>query len=40
MIDVSKYVELLGSTFDQILDAVGLEFDEIIGRTKLEQFMF
>ena len=39
-IDVSKYVELLGSTFDQILDAVGLEFDEIIGRTKLEQFMF
>ncbi len=39
-IDVDKYVELLGSTFDQILDAVGLEFDEIIGRTKLEQFMF
>jgi len=39
-IDVGKYVELLGSTFDQILDAVGLEFDEIIGRTKLEQFMF
>ena len=39
-VDVDKYVELLGSTFDQILDAIGLEFDEIIGRTKLEQFMF
>ncbi|MFQ6094713.1 MAG: DNA-directed DNA polymerase I [Candidatus Bathyarchaeia archaeon] len=38
-IDVDKYVELLGSTFDQILDALGLEFDEIIGRTRLEQFM-
>jgi len=39
-IDVDKYVELLGSTFDQILDTLGLEFDEIIGRTRLEQFMF
>ena len=38
-IDVDKYVELLGSTFGQILDALGLEFDEIIGRTRLEQFM-
>jgi DNA polymerase I len=38
-IDVDKYVEYLRSTFDQILDALGLDFDEIIGLTKLERFM-
>jgi DNA polymerase I len=38
-IDVDKYVEYLHSTFDQILDALGLDFDEIIGLTKLERFM-
>ncbi len=27
-IDVKKYVELLRSTFDQLLDAIGLEFEE------------
>ncbi len=38
-IDVEKYVAYLQSTFDQILDALGLDFDEIIGLTKLERFM-
>jgi len=38
-IDVDKYVAYLQSTFDQVLDALGLNFDEIIGLTKLERFM-
>ncbi len=38
-IDVEKYVGHLQSTFDQVLDALGLDFDEIIGLTKLERFM-
>ena len=38
-IDVDKYVGYLQSTFDQVLDALGLNFDEIIGLTKLERFM-
>ncbi|MEM0314341.1 MAG: DNA-directed DNA polymerase I, partial [Candidatus Bathyarchaeia archaeon] len=38
-IDVDKYVDYLRSTFEQVLDALGLEFDEVIGLTKLERFM-
>jgi DNA polymerase I len=38
-IDVDKYIAYLQSTFDQILDALDLDFDEIIGLTKLERFM-
>jgi len=38
-IDVDKYISYLHSTFDQVLDALGLDFDEIIGLTKLERFM-
>jgi DNA polymerase I len=38
-VDVDKYVAYLRSTFDQILDALGLDFEEIIGLTKLERFM-
>jgi len=38
-IDVDKYVAYLQSTFDQVLDAMGLNFNEIIGLTKLERFM-
>jgi len=38
-IDADKYVAYLQSTFDQILDALGLEFEKIIGLTRLEQFM-
>ncbi len=38
-IDTEKYVSYLQSTFDQVLDALGLDFEEIIGLTKLERFM-
>ena len=38
-IDIDKYVAYLRSTFDQVLDALGLDFEEIIGLTKLERFM-
>ncbi|PVX25578.1 MAG: hypothetical protein CW691_04045 [Candidatus Bathyarchaeum sp.] len=38
-IDIDKYVAYLQSTFDQILDALGLDFEEIIGLTKLSRFM-
>jgi DNA polymerase I len=38
-VDVEKYVAYLHSTFDQVLDALGLSFDEIIGMTKLERFL-
>lgn len=38
-IDVDKYVSYLQSTFEQVLDALGLEFNELIGLTKLERFM-
>jgi DNA polymerase I len=38
-IDVDKYVAYLQSTFDQVLDALGLDFNEIIGLTRLERFM-
>jgi len=38
-VDVDKYVAYLRATFDQVLDALGLSFDEIIGLTKLERFL-
>ncbi|HJW65418.1 MAG TPA: DNA-directed DNA polymerase I [Candidatus Bathyarchaeia archaeon] len=38
-IDADKYIAYLHSTFDQVLDALGLSFDEIIGLTKLERFL-
>ena len=38
-VDADKYVDYLRSTFDQVLDALGLEFEEIIGMTRLERFM-
>jgi DNA polymerase I len=38
-IDVDKYIAYLHSTFDQVLDALDIDFDEIIGLTKLERFM-
>jgi DNA polymerase I len=37
-IDTDKYIAYLQSTFDQVLDALGLNFEEIIGLTKLAQF--
>ncbi len=38
-VDVDKYIAYLHSTFDQVLDALGLNFDEIIGLTRLESFL-
>ncbi len=38
-VDVDKYTAYLRSTFDQVLDALDQDFDEIIGLTKLERFM-
>jgi DNA polymerase I len=38
-VDIDKYTAYLHSTFDQVLDALGLSFDEIIGLTKLERFL-
>ncbi len=39
-IDVEKYIEYMRSTFDQILSALGYEFDVILGASKLEDFFF
>ncbi len=37
-VDVSKYVEYLDSTFEQVLDALGTDFQELIGAKRLESF--
>ena len=37
-IDVDKYVETLRSVFGQVLDAVGIDFDELLGFTTLDSF--
>lgn len=39
-VDVEKYMEYLKSTFGQVLDAVGIDFDEIMGVSKLESFLW
>ncbi len=39
-IDTEKYLEYMESTFDQILSALGYEFDVILGASKLEDFFF
>jgi DNA polymerase I len=38
-VDVDKYIAYLQSTFDQVLDALGLNFEEIIGLTRLASFL-
>lgn len=37
-IDVEKYLEIIRSTFEQVLDALGIEFNDLIGVRKLETF--
>ncbi|MEM3857096.1 MAG: DNA-directed DNA polymerase I [Thermoprotei archaeon] len=37
-IDVSKYVDALRTTFEQVLDAIGLELDDVMGERRLESF--
>lgn len=39
-IDTTKYLEHMRSTLEQLLDALGYEFDEILGATKLEDFFW
>lgn len=37
-VDVDKYVEYLTSTFEQVFDALDIDFEKIIGVTSLEKF--
>ncbi len=39
-VDTKKYEDYMRSTFDQILSALGYEFEEIVGATKLEDFFW
>ncbi len=39
-VDTKKYEDYMRGTFDQILDALGYEFEEIVGATKLEDFFW
>ena len=39
-IDIDKYVEYLNSTFEQVLNALDIEFQEIMGVSKLESFLW
>jgi DNA polymerase I len=39
-IDANKYIEYMRSTFEQLLDALGYDFDEVIASTKLEDFFW
>jgi DNA polymerase I len=38
-IDTEKYIEYLRSTFEQVLDALGIDFNNIVGVTSLESFL-
>ena len=38
-IDAEKYVEHLRSTLEQVLEALGISFEEIVGVKSLETFM-
>ena len=37
-VDVRKYIEYLDSTFEQVLDALGTDFQEIVGTKRLDSF--
>ncbi|MEM2901123.1 MAG: DNA-directed DNA polymerase I [Candidatus Bathyarchaeia archaeon] len=37
-IDVAKYLEYFNSTFEQVLDALGVDMEELMGGTRLETF--
>lgn len=37
-IDIEKYKDQLKSTFEQVLDALGIEFHEIMGYSRLDAF--
>ena len=38
-IDKDAYIDILKSVFEQVLDSVGLDFDEFLGFTTLDQFL-
>ncbi|MFW9846374.1 MAG: type B DNA-directed DNA polymerase, partial [Candidatus Thorarchaeota archaeon] len=37
-LDKDKYIDTLRSVFGQVLDSVGIEFEELLGFTTLDQF--
>jgi len=37
-VDVEKYIEYIRGTFEQVLDALGVEFEDLAGTKKLESF--
>lgn len=37
-VDAEKYVSSIRTTFEQVLDAMDLDFDEVLGEAKLERF--
>jgi len=37
-VDVGKYIEYIRGTFEQVLDALGVEFEDLAGIKKLESF--
>ena len=38
-IDIEKYLEYLESTFDQVLDSMGIDFKELVGESRLDSFL-
>jgi len=38
-VDVDKYIDYMRSTFEQVLDALGIDFDKMVGVSSLESFM-
>ncbi|MFH0896660.1 MAG: DNA-directed DNA polymerase I [Candidatus Bathyarchaeota archaeon] len=39
-VDIVKYTEYLKSTFEQVLDSIGIDLDEVMGVSKLESFLW
>jgi len=39
-VDTEKYMEYMRSTFDQLLDALGYDFDEILGARRLDEIFW
>ena len=37
-VDSEKYIEYIRGTFEQVLDALGVEFEDLAGVKKLESF--
>jgi DNA polymerase I len=37
-IDKDKYIDTLRAVFEQVLDAIGINFEELLGFTTLDQF--